>query len=70
MLTFLPIVFESETLNLLETSGPIRVCTGIGLAFLLYTDNVHRQGTKLHYPANRKDLAIDLYQLRSEIPTS
>jgi hypothetical protein len=60
MLTFLPIVLESETLKLLKTSGPIRACTGIGLAFSLHTDNVYRQGTKLHYRPNRKDLAIDL----------
>jgi hypothetical protein len=39
VLTFLPIVLEYETLNLLETSGHIRACTGIGLAFFF---TIHR----------------------------
>lgn len=60
VLTLLPVVLESETLNLLETPGPIRACTEIGLAFLLYIDNVYRQRTKPHNRPNRKDLAIDL----------
>jgi hypothetical protein len=31
-----PIVLESESLNLLEPAGPVQACNGIDLAFYYY----------------------------------
>jgi len=41
-----PIVLKSESLNLLETSGPVQACNGIGLPFLLNVEVIKSKRRK------------------------
>jgi len=43
-----PIVLKSDSLNLLEPSGPVQVCTGIALPFTFGTENSILKLDKIH----------------------
>jgi hypothetical protein len=55
-----PIVIKSGSLNLLEPSGPVKVCNGIALPFYSFLLEAESTTTvKLYFETNRKAVKYD-----------